>query len=106
MNDSRQMLHDLVLEAMANDYESFDCILDQVSPWATGRGVSVTRREVAEAVERAILDGCAQAYLLSPQPPHSQPVAFSSDRLDDLWFHVTPKGMQRVKELETEWPSP
>jgi len=102
MTDATQALHDLVLEAMANGYESFECVLEQVLPWASQRGIKAARSDVAKGLEWAIREGYAKAYLLSAQPPHSQPVAFSRERLDDLWYYVTPNGMQRVEQLERE----
>jgi hypothetical protein len=96
------MLHEFVLEAVANDYESFECVAEQVIQWSTERGVSVTRRETAEALGWAICEGYAGAYQLSPQPPYCRRVVFSEERLGDLWYFVTPKGKQFVKDLETQ----
>jgi hypothetical protein len=99
MSDLNLILYEFVLEAVANDYESFECILKQVMQWATGQVLNVAREEVAEALRRAIREGDVQAFLLSPQPPYSQTVEFSPDRLDDLWFYVTPKGKRLVAQF-------
>lgn len=102
MMNFNRMLHDFVLEAMANDYESFECVVQQVLSWAGQRGITVTDSDVAGGIEWAIRKGYATAYLLSAQPPYSQPVAFSREHLHDLWFYVTRDGMQRVKDLEKQ----
>jgi hypothetical protein len=96
MSDNEQALYENVLNEEADDYESFEYLLEHSQNWANERGESVTRDEVAAALVRAIREGDAKAYLLSPHPPHSQVAEFSLDRIDDLWFYVTPKGKQFV----------
>jgi len=96
MNLNEQALYEVVLSNMADDYESFEYLLEHVQQWASEKGVSVTRDVVAEALGRSIRNGDAEAYILSPVPPHSQVVEFTIDRIDDLWFYVTPKGKQIV----------
>lgn len=84
------------MNVIADDYESFEIVWEHVLKWAAERGLAVQRDAVAETLERAIREGDARAYLLSPQPPHSQSVDFSLDRIEDLWFYVTPKGKQAI----------
>jgi hypothetical protein len=99
MIENEQVLRDFVLEAVSNDYESFEQILEQVVRWSSDRGLSATRAEIIPILENAIRDGYVQAYILSAEQPHTQIVEFSLDRLDSLWFYVTPKGKQFVTEL-------
>jgi hypothetical protein len=101
MND-KQMLHEFVLEAMANDYESFECVVEQVTLWGRARDREFTREETTDALEWVIRKGYAQAYLLSAQPPHTKQVVFSHELLEDLWFYVTRHGKQLVKDLEDQ----
>lgn len=96
MNHNEQALYEIVLTNMADDYESFEYLLEHAQQWASEKGVSVTRDAVAASLGRAIREGDAKAYMLSSRPPHSQPVEFSLDRIDDLWFYVTPKGKRIV----------
>jgi hypothetical protein len=74
MKKRDRTLSEFVLEAMANDYESFQCILEQVTKWSGQKGLPIQKDEVAGAVEHAIRDGYALAYSLSPQPPHMEDV--------------------------------
>jgi hypothetical protein len=99
MKSRERILDELVLEAASNDFESFQCILAQVTKWSDEKGLPTSRQEVLEALQRVIREGYALAYLLSPQEPHSQTVEFSLDRLDDFWFYVTPKGRELVINL-------
>ena len=92
MSHNEQALYEIVLINMADDYESFEYLLEHAQKWSIESGIIVTRDAVAAALGRAIREGDAKAYLLSPQPPYSQAVEFSLDRIDGLWFYVTPKG--------------
>jgi hypothetical protein len=98
MSDNEQALYEIVLINMADDYESFEYLLEHAQQWASENGVSVTRDAIAAALGRAIREGDAKAYLLSSRPPHSQVVEFSLDRIDDLWYYVTPKGKRTVAQ--------
>ena len=99
MKSRERILDEFVLEAASNDFESFQCILDQVMRWSDEKGLRPSRQEVLEALQRVIRAGYALSYMLSPQEPHSQTVEFSPDRLDDFWFYVTPKGRDLVINL-------
>ena len=99
MKSRERLLDEFILEAASNDFESFQCILDQVTKWCDEKGLRTSRQKVLEALQRVIREGYALTYLLSPQEPHSQTVEFSPDYVDDFWFHVTPKGRELVISL-------
>ena len=99
MKTRERILDEFIVESASNDFESFQCILDQVMTWSEQKGIRPSRQEVLEALQRVIRDGYALPYRLSPQEPHFQIEEFSSDRLDDLWFYVTPKGRELVISL-------
>ena len=100
MKNRQRSLDEFIIEAVANDYENFECIVEQVTKWTARTGLHANRQELIDALERAIREGYALAYLLSPREPHSQAVDFSRERLDELWFYVTPKGREFVEALQ------
>jgi hypothetical protein len=99
MDDLQNQLKGFVLEAVANDYETFVCILGTVSQWLAERDLQASRDAIAAALHRAINEGYVRAYALSSHEPHSQAVEFSPDRLDDVWFYATPSGKRFVDQL-------
>jgi hypothetical protein len=99
MSDRENFLVDCVISAVSDDYESFEIIFDQTSRLAGLKGVDVTEAEVAKALERAIAEGLTEAYVLSPQEPHSQKVRYSVEQLHELWFYVTPSGKTSAKSM-------
>jgi len=99
MSDQEKFLTDCVITIISDDYESFEIILEQTRRLAASRGMNVTEAEVAEALKDVISDGFAEAYLLSPHPPHSTKVEYSSGKLHELWFYVTPRGKNVAKSV-------
>ena len=88
-----------VITIASDDYESFEIIFDQTRRLAAVQGIDVTEGEVAKTVERAIADGLAEAYRLSPHEPHSVKVAYLREHLHELWFYVTPLGKSTAKSM-------
>ncbi len=93
-------VQDLVLNSMADDYEDFRTVLDEVTYWGSRRGLQLTRNEVQQALENVLAAGLAQAYVLSPHPPHTTPVSYATEKLRELYFFLTPTGKEIVKNLE------
>ena len=88
------------MTSVADDYENLQLIIRDVTRWGKRLQVSPTREEVIKAIEHVIVDGYAQSYLLLPRSPHSVPVAFDLQRVDDLYFYLTPAGKKLVKNVE------
>jgi hypothetical protein len=93
MTQQYQTVKESVANAMADDYESLEIILADVAKEADKYGFSFDRQMVLRALKELTDEGYAQAYDLSPQPPHAAKVEYSEDRVDDLWFYLTPKGI-------------
>ena len=104
MKEANQILKEQVLRAISDDYEDLKTVLEDVTGWTAERGITVDRQAVLKALEALICEGYAQAYSLSASlPGKSEPVIYSADRADDLWFYVTPKGKQLALQLQEEW---
>ena len=88
-----------ILDAVSNDYESFDLITQQVLKWAADDGRTATPGDVLDLLQVVTREGYVQAYLLSTNPPYAEPVAFSPSRLEELWFRITPEGKQHLLKL-------
>jgi hypothetical protein len=97
-------LRECALRAIADDYEEFGKIFDDVSAWLTERGTSTTRMATRQALGGLIREGYAQAYVLAAERSDAQPVFLESD-LKELWFYVTPDGKRLAQELSKNWNS-
>ena len=59
---SENYVGECVLRAIADDYEEFERIFDDVTEYATGRGGTVSPSATQKALEELIRDGYVQAY--------------------------------------------
>jgi hypothetical protein len=100
LGNDEAFVKDLVLTSMADDYENLECIAPTVIRWGNIRGAQLGRDEVIKALQAVVSEGHAQCYELSPHPPHVTPVAFDPQRVDELYFYVTPAGKDIVKNVE------
>jgi hypothetical protein len=60
------LIRALLMDAIANDYEDFNMIVDEVTGWAKERGVLVAPSQISENLRNLIDLGLAKAYRLSP----------------------------------------
>jgi hypothetical protein len=108
VRDRAQAVLKLVLNAIADDYENVEIILKSINEedqtaepdLQPGKsGARVSRPEVIKALRVLTSEGYAQAFILDTREPYAQPVAFCKEAINQLWFYVTPKGIQAVKHL-------
>jgi hypothetical protein len=66
------------------DTKKKSCVAYMSSDGRAERGLTLGRDSVVETLERAIREGDAQSYLLSPHPPRWQSIDFSPDRIGTL----------------------
>jgi hypothetical protein len=97
--DQNKFLMDCIVTVASDDYENFEIIFDQTRRMAALKGITVNEGDVAKAVAEVIADGLAEAYLLSPQEPHSVKARYSPERLHEFWFYVTPRGKTIAKSF-------
>lgn len=85
----------LILGDVADDYEEFHHILKNVTQEAAERGISLVRKQVFDELEDLVSQGYILAYVYLPQQNVFAVTAdYSPERIDDLWFYITPKGLQ------------
>jgi hypothetical protein len=104
MQSLDQRLRELALRAISDDYEDIERVLEDVTGWAAELGFISERDAILRALEGLIKDGYAQANLLSSGPPgRAEAVNYSTDRVGELWFYVTPKGKELAQQLQKQW---
>ena len=103
MEQQDEVLKNLVLRAVADDYESLEKISEDIYLWASERSLKVGPRGILNALKDLIGEDYVRSYFLSAGPPGSaEMVSFDENKLHDLWFYVTPRGKKRVEDLNTE----
>ncbi len=97
MEGRAAVLKQCVMRAMADDYEDLGHVIGWTMKSAASHGLQTSREELIDVLKQLVEDGCAQAYMLSPEPPHATPVPLSDKDFEDLWFYLTPKGLSLVR---------
>lgn len=89
---------DYVLDSVADDYESWQLILQSVRQFAKSDHVSIRRSQVLAALESLVAKGLVQPYILrSTLTDWATPVAWDLDRLHELWYYITPAGREKLR---------
>lgn len=108
VRDRFEAILELVLCAMADDYESVEIILKTINEWDADRdpgswaarsAAPVSRSEVIKALRELTQEGYAQTYVLAIREPHATPIEFLETEVDSLWFYATPKGINAVRQF-------
>ncbi|MCI0639137.1 MAG: hypothetical protein L0Y70_08680, partial [Gemmataceae bacterium] len=106
MKNRDQVIREYVIRAMADSDEDFATIVTEVTQWASKKGMAVDRQTILKKLGEVIKEGYGQALAVSPERPNiAEPTEFSPERVDDLWFYVTPKGKKLLDQLTAEDPS-
>ena len=95
--NARTFLKACVMNAMADDYEQLDHIVDWATKLLKQRGIEASHKEIVDALAQLIEEENARAYKPSPRSPYSKPVRFSVSQASELWFYLRPKGLAKVK---------
>lgn len=94
MKASSSELDRVVLEAVSEDYQSFEAVVSKLS--------QITNFVVTD-IERVLLSSIANnlvaAYLIHADPPYATEVGASSETIRRYWFCITEEGRQYLHQL-------
>jgi hypothetical protein len=95
VSDTDRVIKNLIMGDVADDYEEFEHVLKNVTASAADRGISVDRQVVFDKLKELVKEGRVRAYVyLTKQQSFAETAECSADRIDDLWFYITPKGLE------------
>ncbi len=100
---------ELVLDAIADDYENLEVILrtinqcyqdmPELKDWRALQVVPVSRPEVVKALRELTEEGFAQASVYDAGTKQFRAVSFRQHEAGVLWFYVTEKGLRTASRL-------
>ena len=91
-------IQDEVIRILFNDVQHFQGIIEDVNRSVRYETASITKQEIANALNQLVAAGLAEAYVLPQNGPFTK-VDFDPARLNELWFQATPKGETLAREL-------
>jgi hypothetical protein len=95
----RARFHELdrvVLEAVSDDYQSFEAVISKLSQT---NGGNADVYDIEGALLRSIANDFVTAYLLHADPPYATEVRADSDNIRRYWFCITRKGSDYLGSL-------
>ena len=98
---SDELTRALVMAAIADDYEDFKMIADEVTRWTKERGLKVNPSEIHGHLTKLINDGLAKAYRLSQKLGAKEiPPPSLEDMSTDIYFFLTSEGKRSVLPID------
>jgi len=97
-NNRHSAVRNAILDAVANDYEKLDQIVEDVRAMLDSKQEDVTIQDVAEELAALASDQLVATFLLSPSSPQAVPVPFSYEEVSGSWFYITPLGKRSLPE--------
>jgi molybdopterin synthase catalytic subunit len=98
MRDDRDQLREMVLDAVANDYEDFDMVVAEVSKWMSNSARTPDIAQVAQALMESIAEKDVQAFEFVEGTSRYVPVEAKLETIRDRWFYVTEQGKRKLSE--------
>lgn len=95
-------LYRMIIEAVANDFEEFDTIIDELARWT---GENFSRRDVDNielSLFRSIRDGNVAAFEPSGIPLRLVIAQANHQTIRTQWFRITDRGIGYLKRVESE----
>jgi hypothetical protein len=93
-------LEELIMDAIANDYEDLEMIRHEVKKWSAPDANPPSITDIVEGLVALIDKGLARAYRLSP---HTEVVEDfrNAPCLDELYFYISPRGKAALSDETT-----
>ena len=94
-------VQDLIIDAIANDYESFETIVHEVNTWSLEQGRHVDIGEIRDGLLELIQCGYAKAYSLSPtSDPMEIGISELRSRFESAYYLLTEQGKRSIGAQE------
>jgi hypothetical protein len=96
MTASIHELDRVVLEAVSEDYQSFESVVSKLSKLNAAYG-GVT--DIERVLLSSIANKLVAAYLIHADPPYATEVGANSDNIQRYWFCITEEGRKYLAGL-------
>jgi molybdopterin synthase catalytic subunit len=98
MRDDRVQFREMVLDAVADDYEDFDMVVAEVSKGTSNSAQTPDIDQVVQALMESIAEKDVQAFEYIEGSSRYVPVEAKLETIRDRWFYITEKGKRKLSE--------
>jgi hypothetical protein len=102
MTNKQDELERVVLQAVANDYEEFATIVQDVARWMSKIWDLPNKQQIERALMKSIADKNVNAYETSDELQQFIATQADPQKIGIQWFYITEQGRQRMQRLEDE----
>jgi hypothetical protein len=96
MKSGNRELDRVVLEAVSEDYLSFESVVSKLS---TAKYAALGARDIEHILLSSIADKLVAAYLIHADPPYATEVGADPDTIRRYWFCITDEGRRYLRAL-------
>jgi molybdopterin synthase catalytic subunit len=89
---------EMVLDAVADDYEDFDMVVAEVSKWMGNSARTPDAAQVAQALMESIAEKDVQAFEYAESSSRYILVEAKLETIRDRWFYITEQGKRKLCE--------
>lgn len=98
MRDDWVQLREMVLDAVADDYENFDMVVTEVKKRMSNSARALDAAQVAQALMESIAEKDMQAFEYAENSSRYVPVEAKLETIRDRWFYITEQGKRKLSE--------
>lgn len=92
------VIRDLIMDAIADDFESFDTIHECVNRWdSEDMNIHPDNSEIEKALFQLLEAGLADAYILTNTNKKIELSDISSANLKTFYFYLSPEGLRDLR---------
>jgi hypothetical protein len=95
MKTTLQGLDRVVLEAVSEDYQSFESLVSKLSKAKDAYGVPDLERMLLSAISNHLVS----AYLIHADPPYATEVGADPETIRRYWYCITEEGREYLRQL-------
>jgi hypothetical protein len=85
-----------LLEAVSDDYQSFESVVSKVS---CSKHTICAASDIERSLLTSIANNLVRAYLIHADPPYATAVGANSDTVQRYWFWITEQGREYLRGL-------
>jgi uncharacterized protein len=98
MSSNLELLKEYVINTVANDYENFEMLSQQIRQWPAEYQASYSSAALVEALNQAIREGEVVSHLYDATLGRMKPESLDVGRIDEYWFLASEKAKRALKE--------
>lgn len=90
----------LVMQAVADDFEEFEMIVNEITKWSVCKDAVPNSEQIERALLEAITERRVKAYAVIGPSNQLTETKANSDNLQGLWFIITDHGKTQMQRFE------